>query len=72
MAWTLSFCKVYLVLFNGDFLPNVQTVLENLANIYLMKPTKLCFYILGYILTYLQRASGLFFFKSQPNFKSGK
>lgn len=50
MAWTLSVHKVHLVLFKGDFLLNMQTLMENLANIYLIKPTKLCFYILGYIL----------------------
>lgn len=53
-----------MLIFKSDFLLNIQTILENLTNIYLIKPTKVCFHILGYILTYLPRASGfhLFFF----------
>lgn len=58
-----------MLIFKGDFLLNIQTVLENLANIYLIKPTEVCFYILGYILTYLPRASGFFFFFFFPFFK---
>lgn len=67
-----------MLIFKGDFLLNIQTILENLTNIYLIKPTKVCLYILGYILTYLPRASGfyLFFFfpslKSRPNFQLAK
>lgn len=54
--------------------------MENLANTYLIKPTKLCFYILGYIRTYLHRATGLiffaffffFFFKTKAKFSISK
>jgi len=48
------------VLFNGAFLLTVQTGLENLANICLINPLKVCFCILGYFLTFLHRASGFF------------
>lgn len=43
-----------------------------MTNIYLIKPTKVCFYILAYILTYLPRASGFYLFFSSLLYNQGQ